>query len=154
MKTEIKIEKCEIPFCVIHTEENNASIQALADKISHLDLAGNNYLLNGWDGDFCVKLKPEEVYRIYSMDKKVYITKAKETFLLKSRMYEIEENLSSVGLTNFIRVSNTDIINFTNVLKLDMSITGVIKVVLKNNEEVIVSRRYMSKIRSELCLKK
>lgn len=154
MKTEVILENCEAPFCVIHAEEENESIRLLAEKISHMDIDGRNFVFNGWDGDFCVQLKPENVYKIYSMDKKVFITNEKETFVLKTRMYEVEERLSFAGLTDFIRISNTDIVNFQNVLKLDMSMTGIIKVILKNGEEVIVSRRYMSKIRSELCLKK
>lgn len=154
LKTEIIIEKCDAPFCVIHAEEENDSIRLLQDKISLLDVDGRNFILNGWDGDFCIQLKPEEIFRIYSMDKKIFITSEKETFLLKSRMYEIEERLLSAGMENFIRISNTDIVNFRNVLKLDMSISGVIKVLLKNGDEVFVSRRYMSKIRSKLCLKK
>lgn len=154
MKTEIKIEECEKPFCVIHAAENNASIQALADKISMLDQNGKSVIFNGWDGDFCVQIPASEVYRIYSMDKKVFITTKNETFILKSRLYEIEEKLSTSNIDDFIRISNSDIVNFKNAQKLDMSITGVIKVILKNDEEVIVSRRYMTKIRSELCLKK
>lgn len=154
MKTEIKIEKCENPFCVIHAEENTASIKALAEKISMLDLNGKTFVFNGWDGDFCIQISPEDVYRIYSMEKKVFITTAKETFVLKNRLYEVEEQLKSFGIEGFIRISNTDIVNFKNVKKLDMSLTGIIKVILKTEEQVMVSRRYMSKIRSELCLKK
>lgn len=154
MKTEIKIEKCEQPFCEIHTAERTAAIEKLADKISMLDTNGKPTVFNGWDGDFCLQIPAAEIYRIYSMDKKVFLTTKTETLVVKSRLYEIEDKLAAASLDSFIRVSNTDIVNFNNVHKLDMSITGVIKVIMKNDEEIIVSRRYMSKIRSELCLKK
>jgi len=154
LKTEVLIEKCDYPFCVIHAEENTTAIQNIADKITMMDSNGKSLNFNGWDGDFCIQLKPKDVYRIYSMDKKVYITNEKETLLLKLRLYEVEAFLQQEGLDSFIRISNTDIVNFNNVQKLDMSLTGVIKVILNNGESIMVSRRYMSKIRSELCLKK
>lgn len=154
MKTEIKIEKCDTPFCVVHAEEKNRQILEIAEKISLLSLDGKSVVLNGWDGDFCVPVKPAEVYRVFSQDKKVFFQTEREVFLLKMRLYEFEELSQRCGLNKFIRISNTDIVNFDNVLKLDMSLSGVIKVNLKNNDVAIVSRRYMNKIRSELCLKK
>ena len=54
------------------------------------------------------------------------------------------------GWTDFIRISNTDIVNFFKVTKLDMSLTGVIKVNFINGKNAIVSRRYMSKIKKDL----
>ena len=74
--------------------------------------------------------------------------------LLKFRLYEVEDLVQRCGLTDFIRISNTDIVNFENVSKMDMGITGVIKVILKNGGTAFVSRRYMNKIRRQLCLKK
>lgn len=154
MKIEIKIENCESPFCVIHSAEKNKNILELAEKISLLDLNGKSILLNGWDGDYCIQLKPSEIYRIFGQDKKVFVQTEKENLLFKMRLYEFEEIAQNCGWNNFIRISNTDIVNIDNVLKFDMSLSGVIKVNLKNGDYAIVSRRYMSKIRGELCLKK
>ena len=154
MKTEIKIESCDMPFCVIHAEEKSSKILEIAEKISLLNPDGKSVVLNGWDGDFCVPVKPSEVYRVFSQDKKVFIQTEKETFQLKMRLYEFEELVQNCGWNRFIRISNTDIVNFDNVLKFDMSLSGIIKVNLKNNDVAIVSRRYMNKIRGELCLKK
>ena len=115
---------------------------------------GKQEIINGWDGDYCIPLTPSKIFRIFSQDKKVFVQTESEILLLKFRLYEVEALVERCGLTDFVRISNTDIVNFENVSKMDMSITGVIKVILKNNSTAFVSRRYMNKIRRQLCLKK
>lgn len=119
-----------------------------------LDPDGKTVILNGWDGDYCLQLKPTEIFRVFSQDKKVFVQTQKETLLLKMRLYEFEELAQNCGWNNFIRISNTDIVNFENASKFDMSLSGVIKVIFNDDTFAIVSRRYMNKIRGELCLRK
>ena len=158
MKTEIKIESCGTPYCVIHTESETQAIRDVAEKISRMDETGRNTILNGWDGDYCIQVKQNEIFRIYSADKKVYMeaeTKtATETLLVKMRLYEFEELAEKCGWTDFIRISNTDIVNFSKVTKLDMSLSGIIKVKFTNGKDAIVSRRYMNKIKYQLNMVK
>jgi len=150
VKTEIKIEKCEIPFCVIHTERETKGIQEIAQKIRKMDESGRTVMISGWDGDYCIQLRQDEIFRVYSMDKKVYVETEKECLLLKLRLYEFEELAQSCGWTDFIRISNTDIANFSKVTALDMSRTGVVRVNFINEKSAIVSRRYMTKIKDQL----
>lgn len=150
MITQIKIEKCDKPYCVIHAEAENEGIKAIAEKISRMDESGRAAMLTGWDGDYCIQVKQNEIFRIYSMDKKVYLETEKENLLLKLRLYEFEELAEKCGWTDFIRISNTDIVNFSKVTKLDMSLTGIVRVNFTNGKDAIVSRRYMNKIKSEL----
>lgn len=150
MITQIKIEKCDKPYCVIHTQTETDSIKAIAEQISRMDERGRTTMLTGWDGDYCIQVKQNEIFRIYSMDKKVYLETEKENLLLKLRLYEFEELAQSCGWTDFIRISNTDIVNFSKVTKLDMSLTGIVKVNFTNGKDAIVSRRYMNKIKKEL----
>ena len=150
MITKIKIEKCDKPYCVIHAETETDGIKAIAEKICRMDETGRTAILAGWDGDYCIQLKQSEVFRIYSMDKKVYLETEKENLLLKLRLYEFEELAQNCGWTEFIRISNTDIVNFSKVTKLDMSLTGIVRVNFTNGKDAIVSRRYMNKIKKEL----
>jgi DNA-binding LytR/AlgR family response regulator len=164
MNTKIEIENCENPYCVIHTASETPAIKDIAEKISRMDETGKAAVLNGWDGDFCIQVKQSEIFRIYSADKKVYMeaeTKAvtgtvtstapaTETLLVKMRLYEFEELAEKCGWTDFIRISNTDIVNFSKVTKLDMSLSGIIKVNFTNGSDAIVSRRYMNKIKDQL----
>ena len=150
MKIEIRIEKCENPYCVIHAQSETPAIQTIADKIRSMDETGRTAVITGWDGDYCIQIKQEEIFRIYSMDKKVYVETEKENLLLKMRLYEFEQLAENCGWTNFIRISNTDIANFSKVTALDMSITGVVRVNFTGGKTAMVSRRYMTKIRDQL----
>lgn len=150
MKIEIRIEKCENPYCVIHAQSETPAIQTIADKIRSMDETGRTAVITGWDGDYCIQIKQEEIFRIYSMEKKVYVETEKENLLLKMRLYEFEQLAENCGWTNFIRISNTDIANFSKVTALDMSITGVVRVNFTGGKTAMVSRRYMTKIRDQL----
>ena len=150
MKIEIRIEKCENPYCVIHAQSETPAIQTIADKIRSMDETGRTAVITGWDGDYCIQIKQEEIFRIYSMDKKVYVETEKENLLLKMRLYEFEQLAENCGWTNFIRISNTDIANFSKVTALDMSITGVVRLNFTGGKTAMVSRRYMTKIRDQL----
>lgn len=153
MKTQIKIENCEKPFCVIHTQKATEGIKSVAEKITMMDENGKSSFINGWDKDFCIQIKTKDIFRIYSFDKKVYLETKNETLLLKMRLYEFENLALECGWTDFIRISNTDIVNFLNVEKLDLSLSGIIKVIFINKKNAIVSRRYMGKIKKSLNLK-
>lgn len=156
MQTQIKIEECEKPFCVIHTSQETEGIKALAEKISMMDESGSSALVCGWDGDYCIKVKQAEILRIYSQDKKVYLEcqNEEEALLLKMRLYEFEELAERYGWTDFIRISNTDIVNLSKVQKFDMSLSGIIKVIYGEDKVAIVSRRYMNKIKDQILMKR
>ncbi len=162
MKIQIKVENCDLPYCVIHTPVETQNIRNIAEKIGRMDETGRTANVCGWDGDFCIQVKQENIFRIYSMDKKVYMdvlsngndvfSKDTETLLVKMRLYEFEELAENCGWTEFIRISNTDIVNFSKVTRLDMSLSGIIKVNFTNGKNAIVSRRYMNKIKDQLNL--
>ena len=156
MQVQIKIEQCEKPFCVIHTEVETDGIKQVAEKISMMDATGKNTIVTGWDGDYCIQVKQQEILRIYSMDKKVYLEceTEEEPLLLKMRLYEFEELADKMGWTDFIRISNTDIVNLSKVNKFDMSFSGIVKVNYANDRIAIVSRRYMNKIKEKILMRK
>ena len=154
MQTQIKIEQCEKPYCVIHTAKETEGINAVVQKITQMDENGASAAVAGWDGDYCIQVKQNELLRIYSMDKKVYLEceSEEEPLLLKMRLYEFEELAERCGWTDFIRISNTDIVNLSKVQKFDMSFSGIIKVIYGNEKVAIVSRRYMNKIKSQVMM--
>ena len=154
MQTQIKIEQCEKPFCVIHASEETDGIKAVAEKINMMDERGLSAVVSGWDGDYCIQVKQSELLRIYSLDKKVYLEckSEEEPLLLKMRLYEFEELAERCGWTDFIRISNTDIVNLSKVQKFDMSFSGIIKVIYGDEKVAIVSRRYMNKIKDRILM--
>jgi DNA-binding LytR/AlgR family response regulator len=63
------------------------------------------------------------------------------------RLYELEEMLEG---TSFIRISNSEIVNFDTVTSLDMGLTGTIELSTVDGRKYYVSRRYMREIKDYL----
>ncbi|OLN21496.1 LytTR family transcriptional regulator [Domibacillus antri] len=86
----------------------------------------------------------KDIIRIYSEKKKVFLQTAAGIFVVRSRVYELEEKLDSQF---FVRISNSEIVNIKMILNMDISMTGTIGVLLKGNIKTYASRRYVSKIK-------
>ena len=63
------------------------------------------------------------------------------------RLYELEERLDD---RQFVRISNSEIINLRKVDHFDLSFTGTICVSLSNGTTTYASRRYVSRIKKIL----
>ena len=74
------------------------------------------------------------------------IMSKRESFLIKVPLYKLESELPR----NFVRISNSEIINTDRIIKLDISLTGTIRVLLEGGIESRVSRRYMPKVKGAL----
>lgn len=88
-----------------------------------------------------------EIVRIYSENKRVYARTAADTYEVRDRLYSLEELFRDRG---FVRISNSEIVNISQIDRLDMGYTGTIRIFLKNGDETYVSRRYVSKIKEVL----
>ena len=85
--------------------------------------------------------------RIYANDKKVFAVTGEGEYVLRQRLYELEERLDGRW---FVRISNSEIINLKKVGHFDLSFTGTICVKLSDGTTTYVSRRYVSKIKKIL----
>jgi DNA-binding LytR/AlgR family response regulator len=153
MKVSIVIDKlCVEPYVEIHTSKVSDTITAAVQRLSEVPDEMVS-ALSAWKGDFVVLLKPCEIMRIYSGNKKVFAESESDIYELKYRLYEIEEIIKSDAFSKFIRISNAEIINYEFVSNFDMSLSGTICVNFKNKKRTFVSRRYVSKINEQLGLK-
>jgi len=85
--------------------------------------------------------------RIYLNSGKVVAVTDKGEYILRLRLYEIEKLLLT---DQFIRISNSEIINLKKVNNFDLSFTGTICVKLSNGVTTYVSRRYVPKLKKIL----
>lgn len=92
-----------------------------------------------------------EIIRIYTQNKNVYVTTKKGDYRVRERLYELEERLDG---SQFIRISNSEIVNLRRVERLDTSVTGTIRMYLEAETETYVSRRYVTKIKQALGIGK
>lgn len=86
-----------------------------------------------------VKLPPEDVYYIESIDFKTYVYSKKEIYRSRLRLYEMEKVLPQ---TNFLRINRQTILNLRKISSVASAGGGRIEVHLKSGDKLIVSRQY------------
>lgn len=144
MDTEIKIDpEQKVPRAVIFTAEINDEVNEAVKKLSEK----SSCIITGIRDGITQILEPEQISRIYSGAGKVTAVTNEGGFVLKSRLYEMEEILDG---RRFVRISNSELINLKEVKGFDMSLTGTICVKMKDSSVTYVSRRYVAKIKKIL----
>lgn len=133
--TETKIE--------IHTNQINEEISNL---IKILESKTENRILVSKEGKLYI-IEEKNIETIYSNQGKVYIRANGVEYISKNKLYELEEKLIE---PYFIRISNSEIINFNKVENLDLNITGTIKITFKDKYVTYASRRNIKKIKEYL----
>lgn len=135
-----KYQECKIVICA---NKMTKEIQELAGK---LDSQSNNRIY-GYKNDKIFILEENKIETIYSENKKVFIRYENgDIYESRKRVYELENNLSN----KFVRISNSEIVNFDKVQNLDFKIVGTIILNFYTGKYTYVSRRYVKKIKEYL----
>ncbi|MBR3882737.1 MAG: LytTR family transcriptional regulator DNA-binding domain-containing protein [Clostridia bacterium] len=131
------------PKLIIYTNNINDNINKIISKLQN----NNDNTLIGYKDDqgFIIELKKIET--IYTENKKVYAKSENETYQLKKRIFELEEALEEFS---FVRISNSEIVNFKQVKSINFKIVGTIILNFKSGNKTYVSRRYVKKIKDYL----
>jgi DNA-binding LytR/AlgR family response regulator len=146
MKIEIKIDdNATETKVIVVTPEVTESVQALVKRLSE----EQPRMIAGFSEDTVRLLGQSEIFRIYAAKGKVFAVTEKGEYTLRLRLYELEERLDK---KQFVRISNSEIVNLGKVTGFDLSFTGTIRVSLTNGTSTFVSRRYVSKIKTTLGL--
>ena len=144
MQVEIKIDSsCIDPKVIILTASMTEDVSNIVKKLSE----NSSQIISGYKDEKIEILEQTDLIRIYANSGKVYAVTNKGEYILRLRLYEIENRLPS---NQFIRISNSEIINLKKVKSFDLSITGTICVQLTNGTVTYVSRRYVSKLKKIL----
>lgn len=144
MKVEIKIDSsCTEPKIIIMTDSITETVNSIVQKLSE----NVPKIISGSKDDKIEVLDQNELIRIYANSGKVFAVTDKGEYALRLRLYELEEMLNT---QQFVRISNSEIINLKKVNNFDLSFTGTICVKLSNGTVTYVSRRYVSKIKKIL----
>lgn len=144
MEVEIKIDSSYTePKIIIMAASMTEDINSIVKKISE----ETSLIISGSRNDKIEVLEQSELIRIYAGGGRVFAVTDKGEYVLRLRLYELEKRLSSC---QFVRISNSEIINLKKVSHFDLSFTGTICVKLSNNTTTYVSRRYVSKVKKIL----
>ena len=144
MQLEVKIDSSYIePKVIILTASMTEDVNIILKKLS--DQAPQ--IISGSKDDKVEVIEQADLIRIYANSGKVFAVTHKGEYALRLRLYEIEERLPS---HQFVRISNSEIINLKNVNNFDLSFSGTICVKLSNGTLTYVSRRYVPKLKKIL----
>lgn len=144
MQVELKIDSsCTEPKIIIVAASMTEEVSSLVQKLS-----GNNpKVISGSRNGKIEVLAQNDLLRIYAGNGKVFAATENAEYQLRLRLYEAEERLDP---SQFVRISNSEIINLKKVNYFDLGFTGTIYVELANGATTYVSRRYVSKIKKIL----
>lgn len=144
MRIKVEIDaNCKEPDIIIRTSEMTDEISDIVQKLS----VSQQKLLAGFADDSVELLDIVEIIRFYSAKQKVFAQTKSREFIIRLRLYELEERLDK---SLFVRISNTEIVNMKAIKKMDLSFAGTISITLSNEVTTYVSRRYMTKIKQVL----
>lgn len=144
MNIEVKIdEKYDNPKIVIYTNKVDAEISNIIDGISSI----NQKFLKAYKDERMYILNQDEIETIYSENGKIYVKCNNEIYNIKNRLYELEKSLDK---KIFVRISNSEIVNFNKVENIDFKIIGTLVLNFKSGNKAYASRRYIPKIKEFL----
>lgn len=143
MKLRIVINKEREEEILIYAHEKSQLINEIEE------LVNNSFLdLIGYNENEAVKLSLNDVYCFFTEDNKVYALTANESFKLKCRLYQLEENLNDT----FVKINQSCIANIKKIDRFKASVGGSLTVVFKNGHCDYVSRRNLKNVKERLGL--
>ncbi len=144
MELEVKIDSSYIePKVIILTASMTDEVNIILNKLSNFA----PQIISGSKDNKIEVIEQADLIRIYASAGKVIAVTHKGEYTLRLRLYEIEELLPP---NQFVRISNSEIINLKKVNNFDLSLTGTICVKLTNGTTTYASRRCVSKLKKIL----
>lgn len=148
MKVEIKanILKDLKNICItIDAPELTEEVQNIIDYISNISKKQSQIISDKDNKIYILELK--DVICFFSKDKYNYVRTVNGIYRIKMKLYELEEALDK---NDFIKISNSCIVNINQVECFDISILGTIVVKLKDDTKENVSKRNIKKVKQML----
>ena len=144
MNIEIRIdEKYKEDKITIEASKITDELSNIINTIKSLDQVKLTVHLE--DETYFINVK--DIETIYSSDKKVFIKANGNEYVCKQRLYELEELLPN---RDFIRISNSEIINLNKVKSINTKFIGSIVITFYSGYVTYSSRRYINKIKEIL----
>ena len=147
MKVGINIDRSvEEVEVLITAQEQSRTVNALYKHIVEFDKKSLE-TLTAYKDDIAKIVNVTDVFRIYTGNQKVYIQTHQGEYAIRYRLYELEAALDK---KQFLRISNSEIVNIKKIRDIDLSIIGRICIRFEDNTQTYVSRRYIPKIKKSL----
>lgn len=144
MQIEIRLDPAQSePKIIVQAAALTDEVNAILDRLRE----DTPQFLPGIRADRLELLEPASIIRIYAGSGKVFAVTPKGEYTLRLRLYELEQRLDP---QQFVRISNSEIIQLKKIESLDLSLAGTICVQLQGGQSTYVSRRYLPKLKKIL----
>ena len=88
-----------------------------------------------------------DLFYAESVDERVFLYTASDSYEIRMKLYELEDLLEN---KSFLRISKSMIVNLMKISSGRPALNGRFSAVLKNGEEVIISRKYVPALKQIL----
>ncbi len=143
MKLQIVIDTNRDEEILIYTHRKNPLVVEIEELVNN-----HSVDLIGYTENETVKLNLNDIYCFFTEDNKVYALTENEKFRLKSRLYQLEENLNN----NFVKINQSCIANIKKIDRFKATVGGSLTVIFKNEYVDFVSRRNLKNVKERLGL--
>lgn len=89
----------------------------------------------------------QDILYIESVDNRTFLYTADEVYRVRERLYELENMLLDAS---FLRISKGVVVNLLKIVSIKPALNGRFAAVLINNEEVIISRKYVPDLKKKI----
>ena len=146
MKIEIDIdEKYPDTEVVIRANKLDSDVERLVAMMRMV-----NMQIGVRKNDETYLLDVEKILYIETVERKTFVYTSDETYESDLKLYEIEQELLE---RDFFRISKQSIVNIRMIKSLKFDINRKIRITLRNDEQIVVSRMYSDELRRKLGLK-
>ncbi|SCW58903.1 LytTr DNA-binding domain-containing protein [Eubacterium ruminantium] len=146
MKIEIDIdEKYPDTEVVIRANKLDSDVERLVAMMRMV-----NMQIGVRKNDETYLLDVEKILYIEAVERKTFVYTSDETYESDLKLYEIEQELLE---RDFFRISKQSIVNISMIKSLKSDINRKIRITLRNDEQIVVSRMYSDELRRKLGLK-
>lgn len=130
---------------IIKAPEMTEEVKSITDSI--MEMSNSAKQIIGTKDNRIYLLTMDEIMSFYSEERNNYCKTQNGIFKIKEKLYELEEKLTK---GNYVRISNSCIINLKYVDSFDTSIIGIIEVIFKDGTKEYVSRRRVKDVMKKI----
>ncbi|MDR2486477.1 MAG: LytTR family transcriptional regulator [Clostridiales Family XIII bacterium] len=152
MRVEIRLmPDLAEPYAVLHAEKATPDIQAAAEMLEGLPVAGREApnVLTGRQEDSFFVLEPAEIQIVRTEQGEVMLYDGTgQRFLSGKKLYELERMLGNA----FCRISKGAIVNILKIARVEAGFGGALDIVMHNGVHEYISRRYVTAFKERIGL--
>lgn len=125
----------------INAPKMTEEVENIIRQISNINSIPNQVI--GYINNEIYFIELKDIICFFSKDKYVFARTKENSYKIKYKLYELNEIFEQ---KDFIRISNSCIININKIECFDTSIIGTITVKMKDGTKEVVSKRNVSQI--------